>query len=290
MMPSLPIVEIAIYGAVLGGVYALMATGFNLVYGVARVLNFAYGSFYMIAAYLILALVDFRIAFLPSFVISLASVFLMGMALFLLLRRTKSAIGVVVITFAVAYLLQYLIEFAYTNEYYSIPGFVSGSSLVLGVSVENQRLVSFFLSIGSTLILYGFINRSKLGKAIRATAQNTRAAILMGVDVDRVYFMVMGISSVLAGLAGALISPYQALFPSMWSTPLFTSFTVSILGGLGSFEGSIVAALILAYAQIAVIFLIGPVYSDLIAFVVLVLVIFARPTGILGRGVEAHII
>jgi branched-chain amino acid transport system permease protein len=278
--------EIVISALILGGLYALLSLGFSLIVGVARIMNFAHGALYMLAAYLIWSGLPFGLGL--SIVSSLFFTVLIGLVIYKLLigplreKGTEAAL----VTFAVALIFQELVKLIWGPDYKSIPNVVSGYVTILGVRVVNQKLLALVVAMVLVSVLFLFIKHTKMGKATRAVAQNLEVARLVGINVSRVLMVSMGISVLLAGLAAVFFAPLSVVSPTDW-TVLFQFFPVVVLGGLGSLKGSVVASFFIAFIEKIVEFTLGGGYlMQTVTFVIMLVTLFVRPAGLFGKSIE----
>jgi branched-chain amino acid transport system permease protein len=280
---------ILVFGLATSGIYALMAVGVALIYGVGRVINFAHGAFYTLGAYL--AYFYATTVGMNWWIASVASVLTVALlaAVFdrlLIEPLREQEILVWIMTFAFAFAIRELIVLLFGARPYSIPAFAPGSVSVLGQAIAAQRLLvvaASGLAIGS---LWVFLSSARLGKALRAVALNRTGAYLVGIPVRTAHATVMAISAGLAALAGIIISPINVLTPDMGLEPLLMSFTIVILGGIGSLRGSLVAAFLVGYAGALVSFLWSPQLVTFMALVMVFGVLIFRPSGLFGLAVE----
>jgi branched-chain amino acid transport system permease protein len=152
------------------------------------------------------------------------------------------------------------------------------------VHVSYQKALTFFASAFFVILLWVFIKKTKTGKSIAAVAQNKDAAILMGIQNEKVYLMTAGISAGLAAVAGVFIAPILEAVPTMWAFPLFKAFAIVIIGGLGSLEGAIIAGMLLGYSETLVSILISANYPDMVYLIAIILVLVLRPTGLMSKS------
>ena len=294
--------QIMIYGAMSGGIFALLALGFTLIYGVAELVNFAYGALFMIGAYIFWALttpetgglfeplqLDLRL----SFVLALVLTATIGVILYRVGIQpiVEDIIGVVVVTVGALVVAQEILVIQFTGETHGVPPFIEGTTYIWGVNVHNSELLAFAASLGLFVVLWIFISKAKMGKAMRAVGQDREVAMLMGINTHRLYMLTMAISASLAAVAGILWSFSTAggsVRPYMWDTPLFLSFAIVILGGLGSIKGALLGAFILGYAGNTFILLIPEktFLRGVVALMTMVIVLLLRPKGLFGRRVE----
>ncbi len=296
------LVDVLIYGAVLGSILALLASGYSLVYGVAGILNLAHGAFYVFAGYIVFWFVDsgilaFAYPYDYIFAIILALIFITiigGLTYLALIKPIeKNEIAVMIVTFALAFFIQQgilVIETAKPGvlEPASLPKFIEGQLTIFGTFISIQNLFIIIGSIGIMIILIFFIKKTKLGKSIRAVSQDKEAAELMGINVSRILMFTVAVSALLTGIAAVLYTPEVGLEPQImvWDY-LLLSMSVVVLGGLGSIPGSLLGAFIISYAKFFTYYYIDlPLstgFSSLIHLALILLVLIIRPQGILGK-------
>jgi branched-chain amino acid transport system permease protein len=276
--------EIVISSLILGGLYALLSLGFSLIRGVAKIMNFAHGAFYMLTGYLI-----FQALFLGlglAIVISLVLIVLISLVVYKLIigpLREKEAEAALV-TLSLTLLIQELVKLIWGPDFKSIPYLISGFVTVLGVRVVSQKILALFAAIICVSILFIFIKKTKTGKATRAISQNLEVARLLGINVSRVLMVSMGISALLAGIAAVFFTPLAILSPTEWVV-LLQFFPVVVLGGLGSLKGSAIASFIIAFIEKTVEFTIGGGYlMQTVTFGIMLLVLFIKPSGLFGKS------
>ncbi len=283
------LINILVLGAIWGALYALIAVGFTLIFGVANIINLSHGSFYMLGAYLAYTFtVVLGINIPVSMVLAVLCTALIGMLLdrYAIRPMRERHVYVLIITLAVAYFFQELIYAIYGPHGKPVKSFVDGAMVLGGVQVTYQKALAFFVSGAMVALLLVFIKKTKTGKSISAVAQNQDAAILMGIQPERVYLITMAISAGLAAIAGVLISPILEAEPTMWTFVLFKAFAAVILGGLGSIAGAIISAMLLGYAETIVSLLISVNYPDLVYLVAIILVLLLRPRGLMGKRAQ----
>ena len=278
--------EILIYGAVTSAIYAMLAVGFTLIFGVARVLNLAHGSFYALGAYG--AYVLSSVVGLPLWLAAILSV--VGVAVFgvlvekILIRPLRySQLGVLMITLAIALVVEQTLFLTFGSEYRNVPAFVDIKINLGGVDVAGQRLLTLVVAGVSIAILYLFIQRTRLGSAILAISQDADAAKYMGIPSDRIFSLVMAMSAALAAMAGILAGPFLSVQPSMHLLPIVKAFAIVVVGGLGSIPGSILAAFMLGYAETIVAYQISTSWTEIVSVLATLLMLVIRPAGIFGK-------
>lgn len=285
------LIDILITSLIKGSTYAMLAIGFSLIFGVARIVNIAHTAFYMVAAFCIFYTTT-QLGFPPLIAIftSVALVTLLGLLAYKLLiapiREHEAAVLIATIALAIAF--QEVMMILFTGDYRSVPHLVPGFATIMGARVFYQQIITF----GSVFVVLGFmwlfLRYTKLGLAIRATAQDREVANLMGMNEGRVAMMVMGISVGLAGVTGAVIAPLTIVEPHMWNPPLVMMLAVVVLGGMGSIKGSFYAAFILGTTEALVVFLVpaGAYLKGAVALSIMVFVLLVRPAGLFGVQFE----
>ena len=283
------LLTILVFGLATSGIYALMAVGVALIYGVGRVINFAHGAFYTLGAYFTYVYASrLGLGWWAGAALAILTVSLLAAAFDRLLVEPLREREIIlwIMTFAFAFAVRELVVIVFGARPYSIPAFAPGSVSVLGQTIAAQRLLIVGTSGLAIGLLWAFLYRTKTGKALRAVALNRTGAHLVGIPVRSAHAAVMAISAGLAALAGIVISPINVVTPDMGLEPLLMAFTIVILGGIGSLRGSLVAALIVGYAGALVSFLWDPELVTFMALVVVFSVLIVRPTGLFGMAVE----
>jgi len=283
------VANILVTGLVYSGVYAMLALGFGLVFGVGRVLNLAHTAFYMVAAYGIFYFVSTGFGTPLAVVLTTVGVVAAGIALYkLFIEPVREMEATVLIsTLAVTVLLQELVHVLLGGEPRHVPPALSGFTHVVGVRVGNQEMVTLVVAALSLIGAWFLLSRTRLGLAIRAAAQDREVANLMGINVNQVTAIVMGLGLLLAALAGIAVAPLFTVEPAMWMNPLVIVLAAVVLGGLGSLKGSLIGAVILAFAEVLVVFLVpgGSFLRTAIALLIMVCVFFIRPEGLFGSRI-----
>ncbi len=278
--------EILIYGAVTSAIYAMLAVGFTLIFGVARVLNLAHGSFYALGAYgtyVLTSIVGLPLWLAALLAIAGVSVFGVVVEKVLIRPLRYSQLGVLMITLAVSLVVEQALFLIFGSEYRNVPAFIDAKVSIGGVDVAGQRLLTLVVAVVAIGALYLFIQRTRLGSAILAISQDAEAAKYMGIPSDRIFSLVMAISAALAALAGVLAGPFLSVQPSMHLLPIVKAFAIVIVGGLGSIPGSILAALMLGYAETLVAYLISTSWTEIVSVLATLLTLVFRPAGIFGK-------
>ena len=281
------LLNILINGLIVGGIYALLAVGFALIFSVARILNMAHTAFYMVSAYLIFVGTSMlHLPLFPSILLAVVVTVILGILCFYLFfdRIKEHEFAVMIIAVAIASLFQEILLLIFGGTIRAIPHIAEGFLDIGGTNVSYQHIFAFFLSMLILIILWVMLSKTKLGNAIRAVAQDSEIANLMGINVRRIYVIVMAISVGLAAVSAAVMGPIYMISPLMWGQPLVIVLAAVILGGAGSIGGAVVASFILGYAESIVVFMIpgGAFLGGAASMVVMVLVLLIRPEGLFG--------
>ncbi len=277
--------QVIISGLLAGALYSMVALGLALIYGVMRVINIAHGTLLMLGAYT--TFWWFRLLGINpylSLLVALPLMFLLGM----LLQRTlvtrvvdAPELSSLLLTFGISIALVNVAQLAFTSDVRSVE-FLTGAFLVGPFALSKSRLVSFAFALVITLLAFWFLQKTKLGKAIRATSQSSEVAMVCGINIQRIHLYSFGIASALAAAGGSLVAVIVAIQPEMGQVYTFKSFLVIVLGGAGNYPGALLGGMLLGLVeQLSSLFLTTQV-SEAVAYVLLVLVLLLRPTGLLG--------
>jgi branched-chain amino acid transport system permease protein len=280
--------QILVNGLLLGGLYALMALGLALVWGVLNIVNLAHGALIMLGAYVCYYLfTGLNLDPFAALPLTMLTLFVFG---YLLQRYVLNLVirapmfNTLLITFGIDVVLTYLAQIFFSADYRTINPTYAGSNFALfGATVPVVRLLAFVVALVLTSLLWLFLARARLGRAIRATAQNLVAARLYGVEPRRIYALTFGLGAALAGAAGGLYGVVSQVNPYIGGSLTAKSFAIAIIGGLENPLGVVVGGLFLGIVESLTSLYIGPTYADVASFGILVLVLIVRPTGLLGR-------
>jgi branched-chain amino acid transport system permease protein len=282
------VIQAIILGLLTGGVYALMASGLTLAFGVMRVINVAQGAMIVAGAYASYTLfTDFQIDPFVSIVLMTPAAFAVGVVLQLVfirpLRSDEREELSLLVTWAIALGFEGVLSVIYTTTYRAtLPGYVNDSLTVAGYRIAVVRLAAFAVSGVILAGLYLVLHRTRLGRSIRATVQNPVSARLLGVDAERVSAYGFGLSVATATAAGAVFGMVQPFNPGSHYDLISRLLTIIVLGGLGSLTGAVVAALAMGVSESVLAATISPTWSSMVFFVILIAVLVVRPQGLLG--------
>ncbi|HEY5634789.1 MAG TPA: branched-chain amino acid ABC transporter permease [Burkholderiaceae bacterium] len=283
--------DILVTGLINGGVYALLAIGFSLIFGVARIVNIAHTAFYMLAAYCFYTLlVKAGLGMALGGVIAVSAVVLLSVLCYKLViepvREHESA--VLIATIALALIFQEGMLLIFGGHFLGIPSTLEGVVSVFGVTIPYQRVLILVAAAAMLFATWWLLHRTRLGLAIRATANDLEVAALMGMNVNRVAMATVAISVALAAIAGVVVAPVFVVDPFMWLAPLVTMLAIVVLGGLGSLKGSLIGAFIIGYVEAITVFALpqGSFLKGAVALTIMVVVLLARPEGLFGVAFE----
>jgi branched-chain amino acid transport system permease protein len=296
MMSPGYIAQQIVNGLILGSMYALVAIGFSMIYGIVRLINFAHGDIVMIGAFVTLGLLQAAGAPLPIVAAAvLASGALMGIliekAAFRPMRGAPQVTGFIA-SLAVSIMLQNLgvLLLSAQPRNFSFPDYLQGLIQVGAVSFRVIDAVITLCAVFLMCALLFLVHRTKLGMAMRATAENLDAARLMGIDINRTIMSAFALGSALAGVAGLMWGgKFGQIDPLLGYVPGLKSFVAAVIGGVGSIPGAILGGYILGLAEVLFVGLLPPIYSafrDAFVFSTLILLLLLMPNGLLGAGTE----
>lgn len=270
-----------------GGIFAMVAIGLTLVFGIMRVINFAHGTFYMYGAYLtFFGAALLGLPYVLSVAVAMVVIAIGGVVVEKLVfkpLREHPMIDTLLVSLGLLVFLEASARLVWTSIPRIIPSKASNVILSgLGAAFTLQRLITLLVCVLLISGLYLFIQKTRMGKAMRATAQNREAVVVVGIDVDRVVSVTFMIGSALAAAAGGLVGAIFTVYPEMGFTPGLKAFVVIVLGGMGHVPGAILGGLVLAFAEtLGGIF--WSEFKEAIGFVVLIGVLLLRPEGVLGK-------
>lgn len=279
--------QVFINGLMLGSFYCAIAVGFSLIFGVMRVVNFAHGELFMVGAVLFFLLSSAGVPFIIALIAVAVAMGLVGGAIDIaLLRRLRgNMFAGIIATIGVSSILQVAVLESFGTQELVAPSPFPQILTVLGARFPGDRLAVIVITVVLLILLWLFLQRTRQGRAIRACIQDSEAASLQGVSLNTSAIIAMGISAALAGIAGLLMAPTMVIDPWMGIRPLWIAFVVVIVGGLGSIEGTLIAAFLFGFMDSTVVTFIDPRLMILIDASVAFVVLILRPKGLLGRTV-----
>lgn len=283
------LLQTTVNGLLLGGVYGIATVGFSMVWGVMGIINLAHPAFIMIGAYVtVLLYAQFGLDPLISIPLSMAVLFVVGYTLQagILNRILRTGLLLsLVVTFGINLAIVDLFSLLFSSDLRAVNvSYAQASIEVAGRLVPVIRLIAAGLSVLLGVTLYGVLRHTRVGQAILATALDREVSSLMGLDPLRVYALTAGVGAALAGATGSLASMIFPVSPAMGNIFLGAAFVVTVLGGIGSVEGCIVAGFLYGLTQAWAAYLLGPSYQELVAFALFLVILVVRPQGLFGRA------
>jgi branched-chain amino acid transport system permease protein len=276
-------------GLLIGGVYALVAVGLTLVYGVLNIINFAHGALLVVGMYASYFLF-FYLGIDPylSVLVVIPVLFTIGaLSQKIVINPLMNAPAhiCVFVTIGLGYFLENFLSFAWSPEYKNVDVSYARTIISVGeVTIPVTRLVTFGLAIFLTIALYLFLKKTDTGKAIRACAQEKEAAVLMGIDTKRIFVITYGIGAACAGAAGAFILPFFYLGPYVGHTFLLTALIVVVFGSMGNFWGAFMAGLIIGLGESIGEIVLPSAMKEVVSLSIFIIVLFFRPVGLMGSS------
>lgn len=286
-----------INGLSLGGIYALIALGYTMVYGIIGLINFAHGDIYMVGAFVGYALTTyFGLGLLPSLIISMVICSLLGMLIEKVAYkplRNSPRISALITAISVSLFLQYTMMYFVGPQTRTFPEILKSNSIQLfdgKVVLDIKNIIIVVITVILMAALQYIINNTRMGKAMRAASYDMDAAELMGVNVDKIISFTFIIGSALAGAAGVLVGVYyNTINPLMGSLPGIKAFVAAVLGGIGAIPGSVFGGFTLGMIETIVSANGGSIFKDAVSFIILILVLLIKPNGLLGRALKEKV-
>ena len=285
-----------INGLSLGSIYAIIAIGYTMVYGIAKMLNFAHGDIIMVGGYIsFLLITNLGLPIPVGILAAMGGCMVLGMCIekiaYKPLRKASSSLAVLITAIGVSYFLQNMALLLFGSNSKIYTSVVPVTNVHLGpFQIPGTTIVSIVTSVILVLLLQAFIKNTKPGQSMRACAQDRDAAALMGISVNNTITLTFAIGSAMAGIAGVLMcSAYPTLSPYTGSMPGIKAFTAAVFGGIGSIPGAMIGGLLLGMIEILGKTYISSQLSDAIVFAVLIIVLLVRPTGILGKKIQEKV-
>ena len=287
-----------ISGISLGSVYAIIALGYTMVYGIAKMLNFAHGDVIMVGGYVtFIAVRSMGFSPIPAVVLSMAVCLVLGIVIeavaYRPLRNAGSPLAVLITAIGVSYLLQNIALLAFGADTKSFTSVISIPKLKLAdgqMTITGETMVTIAAGVIITLGLVAFINKTKTGQAMRAVSEDKGAAQLMGINVNRTISITFAIGSALAAIAGVLLcSAYPSLTPYTGAMPGIKAFVAAVFGGIGSIPGAFIGGIVLGIIEILGKAYISSEMADATCFAVLIVVLLVKPTGLFGKNIQEKV-
>ena len=281
----------------LGSIYALIALGYTMVYGIIQLINFAHGDVYMVGAYVGFAsMAIFRLDFFTSLIIAMALCALLGMIIERLAYkplRNSTRIAVLITAIGVSLLLEYVMMYfvgASARAYPALPDFMTHTFHVAGATITSLQLLIIAISVALMIALQFIVKKTRVGKAMRAVSMDRDAAQLMGISVNNTIAFTFALGSALAGAAGVLVGVYyNSINPLMGIMPGLKAFVAAVLGGIGLIPGALIGGYLIGTTETVVSSFGFSTYRDAAVFAILIIVLIVKPSGILGKNVSEKV-
>ncbi len=295
MDPS-QLLDVIFTGVLRGGLYALMAVGLSLVFGVMNIPNFAHGEFYMFGAYLaFFSYTVFHLGPIASIIVAVAGAFILGVivekGLFYTLRKRSKKqwiMNTFLLTLGISIIMQNGAKMAWGATYRGITAFWSGSLKIGSMNIANDRVVGFLIAVLAIVIFWLFLNKTRIGRAIRAVSLDETGSQLVGINLDWIHTLTFGLSCALAGLAGASLLSITPASPVMGIGPLYKSWFVCILVGMGNVGASIWGGFIVGLLETFSYMQFGAGWQDAISLTIIILILVFKPSGLFAKkGVKS---
>ncbi|MGD0488422.1 MAG: branched-chain amino acid ABC transporter permease [Syntrophorhabdales bacterium] len=279
--------EILIYGTINSIVLSLLSLGFALVYSISRLPNFAHGALYLTAGYIVWLLVNQAgLPYLPSIALGILATAAIGaiMYRFIIIRIRGMEISEIIGTYAIGLAIMEGLRWGgLRGMTYVLPVFVAGSTRIAGVSVDYQRLIIVGSGVLIFVLLFLFTRFNRIGLALRGIAQDERAAMMLGIDSDTTAIISLALGSGLAGFAAVLVLPLGNIVVEQGYNVLIFAVAVCVIGGLGSWGGTIIASFIIGFAQILTEIFVSSHFLMVVALLAIIVTLLIRPSGIFGK-------
>ena len=282
--------EILIYGIINSIALALTALGFALVYGISRVPNFAHGALYVVSGFVTWSFLNvLGLNYLLSIVLAMIITGIIGALIyqFVLIRVRGMAISEIIASYAIGLaILEGFRWWGFKGLTYTLPAFMEGSFNVGEIPIDYHRMLVVVIGAAVVAFLWLFTHYTRIGLALRGMAQDERAALMLGIDSDRMAVVAMAFGSMLAGLAAILLLPLGNIVVESGYNVLILAIAVCIVGGLGSWMGAVLAAFLIGFAQILTVVYLGSHYQMVVALLAIIFTLIFRPSGLFGRQKE----
>ena len=284
-----------INGLALGSVYALLALGYTMVYGIIQLINFAHGEIYMIGAFSgFYCASTLKLPLIPTLLVAMAVSALAGIIIEKVAYkplRNSPRIALLITAIGVSLFLQNAMRLLVGSNPKPFPDLINAGSINIGsIQIEVKTILMFGVSALLVILLQFIVYKTKVGKAMRASSQDMEAASLMGINVDNTISLTFAIGSALAGIAGVLVAiSYPSITPYMGAMPGLKAFVAAVLGGIGSIPGALVGGIAIGLLETFSKAYISTNFSDAIVFAILIIILLIKPAGLLGKKISVKV-
>lgn len=294
-MGSSAVIDLLVGGILRGGLYVLMAMGLSLVFGVMKIPNFSHGEFYMIGAYLSFfacavwgfsPVVAILIAGLGGFI---CGALIEKTTLYPLRKRSRKdwIMNTFMLTAGISFIMQNLVQALLGADFMGVPQYWGGSiDWFRGLNISTDRAVGFLIAIITVAVFWLFLKKTKIGNAILAVSEHETGAMLMGIEINRIHTLTFALSSMLAAIAGAALLSIIPAYPTMGLQPLYKSWFVVILVGLGNIEATVIGGLIVGLIEAISSFTLGALWQDVVSLLIIIIVLLFKPSGLFGKKLK----
>ena len=288
------LIQQLINGLQVGSIYAVIALGYTMVYGIIKLINFAHGEVMMMGAYFAFLAASAGLPIWAVFLISMALSALLGVVIEGVAYkplRNAPRISALITAIAMSLFLQNLALYIFKADPKVMPVIIKNNPIKIGgLQISNITVITFLISVIFMILLTIFVNKTKAGKAMRAVSEDTGAATLMGINVNMTISMTFAIGSALASLGGILYAiAYTQVMPTLGVLPGLKAFVAAVLGGIGIIPGAMLGGFILGFVETLTKAYLSSRWSDAIVFSILIIVLSVKPTGLLGKNIREKV-
>lgn len=282
--------ELFITGITRGGMYSLIAVGLALVFGVMNISNFAHGEYYMFGAYFaFFAVTSFHFGPVGCIMVAAIGTFIMGFLteklVFYQMRKYGTGNWVMntfLVTVGISIVLQNVAQLLWSPNYRGVNALWGGTVKFGAMHIALDRVMALVIAVIAIVLLWYFLEKTKVGKAIRAVSQNEAGARLLGININNIYALTLSVGCMMAGIAGACLLSVTPAYPTVGITPLYKAWFVVILAGMGSMGGAIIGGLLVGILETFAYFFLGAGWQELISLAFIALILLFKPSGLFG--------
>lgn len=284
-----------INGLSLGSIYALIALGYTMVYGIIKLINFAHGDIYMLGAYIgFMAITVLGVGFFPALLIAMVGCAILGVVIERIAYkplRNATRIAALITAIGVSYFIEAMTQRVMGTNVRAFPNVLSSEVIEFaGLRISYQQIYIFVTTVVLMLILQTIVKKTKVGRAMRAVSVDADAARLMGINVDATISYTFAIGSALAGAAGVLVGIYyNSINPLMGMIPGVKAFIAAVFGGIGIVPGAMFGGFFIGIAEALVSGYGGSLYKDAVVYIILIIILIIKPAGLLGKNVKEKV-